>query len=343
MLVLIRQCIKSQLFSACDKVRFSLFPPSSIVSKTSEGMAASAPQVFQGSFLIGLVINIFLHGLATTQVYLYLTIYKKDRFWLKSLIVILYLVDTFNCVVSIYYIYDALVTNFGDEANLTSGSWAFAAGTVSTGAVSVAVQHFFSWRVYMLTNNAFIMVAIVLCSLANLAGSLGVAVGLAISPGDFRHSDLQIEITVWLVGAVLADTIIAVSLGWHLGRHKHLYPALNSIINRILRMTVQTGVVTTIVAIINLACYLTDNLNTYMVFSIIVSKLYLNCMLSTLNARGTWRYDGSSEDGISHVRSSHPEVIVFQAQSTQSEVSVHVESHEMTDTDDKSSHSKRYI
>lgn len=306
-------------------------------------MAASAPQVFQGSFLIGLVINIFLHGLATTQVYLYLTIYKKDRFWLKSLIVVLYLVDTFNCVVSIYYIYDALVTNFGDEANLASGSWAFVAGTASTGAVSVAVQHFFAWRVYMLTNNVFIVMAIVLCSLANLAGSLGVSVSLAVNPGDFRRSNLQIEVTVWLVGAVLADAIIAVSLVWHLGRHKHLYPALNSTINRLLRMTVQTGVVTTIVAIIDLACYLTDSLNTYMTFSLTVSKLYVNCMLSTLNARGTWRYDGSSEDEISHVRSSHPEVIVFQARSTQPGVSVHVESHEMTDMDDKSPHSKRYF
>ncbi|KAI5991749.1 hypothetical protein F5J12DRAFT_465724 [Pisolithus orientalis] len=306
-------------------------------------MTASVAQGFQGPFLIGLAVNIFLHGLATTQVYLYLTMYKKDRLWLKSFVVILYLLDTFNCVVSIYYIYNALIINFGDEANLVRGNWAFAAGAASTGVVSVAVQHFFAWRAHVVTKNVFIVAAIVLCSLANLAGSLATTVGLALDPSIFLVPDLRIEVSMWLVGAVIADAIIAVSLVWHLGRHKSFYPALNSTINRILRMTVQTGVVTTIVAIVDLTCYMTNSMGNYVLFSQILSKLYTNCMLSTLNARTPHKYDGSSEDEVSHGRSNHPGVVVFQPQRTQPEVFVQVETHPLADMDDKPSQGMQYF
>ncbi|KAI6166483.1 hypothetical protein EDD17DRAFT_63943 [Pisolithus thermaeus] len=150
--------------------------------------------------------------------------------------------------------------------------------------------------------------------------------------------NLGIEVTTWLVGAVLADMIIAASLVWHLKKHKQFYPALTSTINRILRTTIQTGVLTTIIAILDLACYLTISSAIHLIFSMTLSKLYTNCMLSTLNARGAWKYDGSSEGEVSHGRSNHPGSVVFQAQSTQPEVFVQVESHRMTDTSDKPSH-----
>lgn len=295
-------------------------------------MAANPAQYIQGPFLIGLTINIFLYGVITTQIYLYFSTYKKDPLLLKSLIVILHLADTLNCTISIYYIYNVLVTHFGDAANLLSSDWAFTGGAVLTGAISGAVQHFFAWRVYILTKNVFIVAAIVLCSLANLAGSVAATIRMAASPSLSVLPNLDIQVTVWLVGGVLADMIIAGSLVWHLQRHKHLYPTLTSTINRILRLTVQTGFLTMIVAIIDLACYLAISAGIHLIFSMTLSKLYTNCMLSTLNARAAWKYNGSSEDEVSHGR--RHESVVFQAQSTQPEVFVQVESHQMIDMGD---------
>ncbi|KAI5985349.1 hypothetical protein EDD15DRAFT_1638627 [Pisolithus albus] len=205
------------------------------------------------------------------------------------------------------------------------------------GVVSVAVKLFFAWRAHVLAKNVFIVATIILCSLASLAGSLGCTISLATNPSIFRVPGLRVEVTIWLVGAVLVDTVIAASLIWHLGRHRSFYPAVISTINRILRMTVQTGVVTTIIAIIDLTCYLTNSMGNYAIFSMILSKLYANCMLSTLNARKARKYVGSSEDEVNHGRSNHPGVVVFQAQRTRPVVFVQVESHQLTDMDDKPS------
>ncbi|KAI6042709.1 hypothetical protein EDC04DRAFT_2966065 [Pisolithus marmoratus] len=350
-------------------------------------MTANLAQVLEGPFLIGLAMNIFLYGLVTMQVYLYFTTFTKlrDGFRLKSLlvsfisfmlcltepsIVTLHLMETFNCVISIYYAYDTLVVHFDDEANILRGSWIFAAGTnlfpifphpqlnkgfcnwrycldgalsfpvrpsltynLLQGLVSAGVQHFFVWRVYMLTKNVFIVAAVVLYSLASLAGSLATTVNLAIDPSTFQVSGLRVEVAIWLAGAVLADATIAASLIWHLGRHKTSYPALNSVVNQIIRMTVQTGVLTTVAAIIEMVCYLTGNISVYVVFSLILSKLYTNCMLSTLNARR--KFEVSSLDEVSHGKSTRPEVVVFQSQGSQPEVFMRVESYQMIDMDDK--------
>ncbi|KAI6042213.1 hypothetical protein EDC04DRAFT_1026193 [Pisolithus marmoratus] len=287
---------------------------------------ASPAQNIQGPFFIGLTVNILLHGVLTTQVYLYFTKYKTDTLWLKTFIVILYIADSFNCIISIYYIYNALVTHFGDDASLLTANW----DAVLTGAIGGAVQHFFAWRVYVLSKNILVVLAIILCSLVNFAGSLGATVSVALNPSFTLLPGLTTEVTMWLVGAVLADMIIAISLVWHLGRHRHVFPALNSTINRILRMTVQTGVLTTIVAIIDLTCYLTISSGIHLIFNIPLSKLYTNCMLSSLNARKGWTYDGSSSSEPTH-GGVHTQSIAFQAQSIQPEVIVDVESHRMTD------------
>ncbi|KAI6107578.1 hypothetical protein EDD16DRAFT_1621397 [Pisolithus croceorrhizus] len=85
-------------------------------------MSASTAEGFQGPFLIGLAINIFLHG---PRHHAGVLVFHS--------IAILYLADTFNCIVSIYYIYNSLIIHFGDEANLLRGNW----GSAST------VRHLF--------------------------------------------------------------------------------------------------------------------------------------------------------------------------------------------------------
>ncbi|KAI6042708.1 hypothetical protein EDC04DRAFT_2891795 [Pisolithus marmoratus] len=338
-------------------------------------MAANPIQSFQTAYLIGLAMNIFLYGLVTMQVYLYFTTFKTDESWVKAFIAVLYMVETFSCVVTTYYIYDTLVAHFGDEPDLLRDNWVFAVGTNPfliflrpqlnrdfrnyrlchdgaplfsvqpspannslQGLVSAAVQHFFAWRAHVLTKSVSIVGAIILCSLASFAGSLATTVNLIVHPVTLG---LQVEVTVWLAGAVLADTIIAASLVWHLGRHKTLYPALNSVVNQILRMTVQTGVLTTVAAIIQLTCYLTNSISAYAVFNLMLSKLYTNCMLSTLNARRTRKFEGSSLNDVSHGRSTHPGVVVFPSQRAQPEVFMQVESHHMTNIDDKMSRGMR--
>lgn len=108
-------------------------------------------------------------------------------------------------------------------------------------------------------------------------------------------------------------------------------------------MTVQTGLLTTIVAIINLVCYLGNSMGAFAVFSMILAKLYTNCMLSTLNARRAWKCEGSSDSEASHGSGDRSGAVVFEPQrTTQPEVFVQVESYQTTDVDEKPSQGMQY-
>ena len=80
-----------------------------------------------------------------------------------------------------------------------------------------------------------------------------------------------------------------------------------------IQVTVQTGAITAVCAIVDLIVYLVDNTGTYvlrcrisrqllisnnisshLIFNVPLSKLYTNSLMSSLNARGGWKFAQSS-------------------------------------------------
>ncbi|KAG6332692.1 hypothetical protein ID866_6399 [Astraeus odoratus] len=177
-------------------------------------MSTNPAQAVQGPFLIGLTLNIFLQGIATAQVYLYFTTYKKDRLWIKIFLMLLYLADTLNCALSIFYVYDSLVNHWSDTAYLEYANWAVriyakryllqllkrsnAPVAILSGVIAGMVQLFFAWRVHVLTKSIIVVLAITVCSMANMAGSLGATVSVSINPAFSNLPDLKPQVTVCL-------------------------------------------------------------------------------------------------------------------------------------------------
>ncbi|KZT18375.1 hypothetical protein NEOLEDRAFT_171582 [Neolentinus lepideus HHB14362 ss-1] len=62
-----------------------------------------------------------------------------------------------------------------------------------------------------------------------------------------------------------------------------------------MRVVIPTGLITSVVAALNLVLYLTTETSVPLVFNIPLAKLYTNCVLSTLNARQFW-FSHSSAD-----------------------------------------------
>lgn len=76
-------------------------------------------------------------------------------------------------------------------------------------------------------------------------------------------------------------------------------------------VTVQTGAVTAICATIDVIVFCVDNTGTHLIFNIPLSKLYTNSLMSSLNARGGWKFGGgknneSSTNGVITKRVCQP-------------------------------------
>lgn len=97
-------------------------------------------------------------------------------------------------------------------------------------------------------------------------------------------------------------------------------------------MTVQTGMVTSILAIIDLAVYLRWTEGYHIAFNFMLAKLYTNSLLSSLNSRSGWAFGSSSDPSGNRGPSSGTRGNGrVQTEVSRTQVFVNVESHAMAD------------
>jgi len=302
-------------------------------------MAKGPAEIALGPMFIGTVFNIILYGIMITQVYLYFNSYKKDHKWLKCLVLFLFLADTVNAVFDLVYVYNALVINFNNPEYLATADWVFATDPAMTGIIASCVQLFFAWRVKIVTNNIWAVLLIIACAVINMLASVGTAIAVGIIPVFTEFVRFEVIVIIWLVSAAVADVCITLVLTFHLQRHKTGFPATDDIVNRIIRLTVQTGAITAVCATVDLIIFLVDDTGTHLIFNVPLSKLYTNSLMSSLNARGGWKFLHKSGETASSVVAtptikSRTDVVQFNTTRPRQEVFVEVESHEMLDVED---------
>ncbi|KAJ7505205.1 hypothetical protein B0H11DRAFT_408755 [Mycena galericulata] len=84
------------------------------------------------------------------------------------------------------------------------------------------------------------------------------------------------------------------------------------LVDRIITMTVHTGVLTSVCAILDLILYLVDPTGLHLAFNFPLCKLYTNSLISSLNCRSGWGYgpeDGGS--GGTGSNSSYDEKVAY--------------------------------
>ncbi|KAH6909976.1 hypothetical protein BKA70DRAFT_1057668, partial [Coprinopsis sp. MPI-PUGE-AT-0042] len=244
-----------------------------------------------GYMLTGVIINVTLLGVMIAQCYIYYTTYKRDRAWIKLFAAFLFLADVANSVVIYAYIYRVLVLGFGDFENLFVADWVFAAGPATTTIIGLSVQLFFAWRIRILTQQwwrvSWILVGVV-CATSVTSAVAGLVTSWNVSryPRFDQFQKTRNVVSTWLASSAACDALITASLVTALKTHKTGSRRSDFIVDRIIRLTVQTGMITMIVAVIDMILFLVSlTCSRHLVFLYTLSKLYTNSLLSSLNAR----------------------------------------------------------
>ncbi|KAJ2936301.1 hypothetical protein H1R20_g794, partial [Candolleomyces eurysporus] len=237
--------------------------------------------IAHGPILIGFTLNASLYGIMITQVYIYFTAYKYDRPFLKFLVVFLLVADTANTVFDFLYLYNVLILHFGDFALLEKADWLFATDPALTGIIATVVQLFFAWRVRVLTKNWFLVSIVVVLAISGAVGAIVTAFEVGKTPNfvDFRKFKVRshpnaLDSTCFLPVETGRGHLVAGFgksgryldhnyLGLILRRYKTGFKNSDLIVDRIIRVTVQTGLITALVAILDLIFYLADPTGTW--------------------------------------------------------------------------------
>ncbi|KAH8806597.1 hypothetical protein DL96DRAFT_1506787 [Flagelloscypha sp. PMI_526] len=259
-----------------DLVRLAQGPPS--------------PTLLFTPFLIGTFLSTILYGAICTQVITYFQIYgRRDVWWLRCLVAYLFLAETVMTISELAICYEPFVLKSGKPEAMSLTPKMLPADSIVTVLISTPVQIYLAWRLKLVTESNVLAIIIVLLSLGSLTGGLLTGINVIATPEFRALSSFSYWPTTWLICSSVADVLISAGLVWFLAKNKAGFSKTKSLVDKIIMSTVQSGIITSFVAILTLVLFLAIPGTTLMfVFDFSLSKLYASSLFSTLIARKRW-------------------------------------------------------
>ncbi|KAJ7200560.1 hypothetical protein GGX14DRAFT_466415 [Mycena pura] len=216
-----------------------------------------------GPMLIGVLLNVALYGVMATQMLTYYKRYANDFVWFRYFMLYLFVVESALVIVQIGIIFQPLIIDYGAlKALVFAPKNSFLIVTVAA-----PVQMFAAWRMKVITESYIIPAVVSLLSLAS--GSSGILLFLMVlrTPQFRDFGSFTTVATLWLAGSATCDILIAGGMSYALvrpasqrsrtkARKTKAGDSLVGHTNRIVCLTIETGLLTAIFALVNVMLFL---------------------------------------------------------------------------------------
>nr|GAT57313.1 predicted protein [Mycena chlorophos] len=241
-------------------------------------------QLSYGPMLIGVFFNMILYGVLIGQVLTYYQLYSRDASWMRIFVAFLFVIETANTALNISIMYQPLILEYGQKPVFFPT--VFMTQPLCVVLISTPIQLFFAWRIHQLTKSPWVSSIIGVFAAASFAGGVWTAAMVQLLRQFVKKPLLHNPALLWFWSSCVADVLITVSLVITLSKKKTGFVATDSVVDKIIQTTIQTGMITALFSILDVVCFLVlPHYAVNFVWDIALSKLYTNCLLSTLNAR----------------------------------------------------------
>ncbi|OJA18502.1 hypothetical protein AZE42_07593 [Rhizopogon vesiculosus] len=240
-----------------------------------------------GAILLGGFIATILSGIITAQVFNYIKRYPSDTARTKAIVGLTWILDSIHtalvCTTSWIY----MIQWFGDEDKIDNIPIPLATSVALTAFLTLIVHCFFAHRIHKLTHNDWrISVPIVVFAFLRLVAAIISTVEMIHlqTLSAFRR-DVGWVFTVGLSLSCVVDVLVALVLCVTLRSSRSSYSNMDRIINSIILYTLENNSLTSAATIISMICWVTMPNLVFLGIHFVLSKLYANSLLATLNSR----------------------------------------------------------
>ncbi|KAI9460426.1 hypothetical protein HD554DRAFT_2028817, partial [Boletus coccyginus] len=258
-----------------------------------------------GAFLIGVVVSAVLYGFTCIQTWYYYVTYPLDPWHIKLLVAGAFVSDSCHQCIHTHSVYTYLITDFGMVEALGEILWSLVTEVLFNGITTLLVQSFLAMRIYWLsgknwpTTGSVVIYTIqayvsVSCFVTSVFRSHAPSLQLQTFPELDSLKALSMSVNPV---AIARDVLIAASLCILLQRSRIGFRRSDSLINKLMLFSINTGLLTSICAIASLISIIAwPDTFIYVAFYFCLGRLYCNSLLATLNARKSLRADSRDED-----------------------------------------------
>ncbi|KAH8829429.1 hypothetical protein DL96DRAFT_1598072 [Flagelloscypha sp. PMI_526] len=254
-----------------------------------------------GACLVGFAAACIIYGVLLTMVYTYFQRYPEDRAIYKYLTIAMVLLETADQIFIAHLIYYYGIINFANPAALLKGNmtWSLIMQLLVGSIVGFLVKTAFAVRVWRFSErNYWITGFLLLLTFGHLGAAILYSVRAFQLTSLLDVANLQLYGTISLAVGVGTDVLIAASLCFYIRRLRTGYRPSDSLVNQLVRLAVNTGVVTGAVSLTTLILYniMPHNNLIFVATYFILSKLYAISFLATLNTRRVIRGRGTDRN-----------------------------------------------
>ncbi|KAI0302139.1 hypothetical protein BC826DRAFT_500361 [Russula brevipes] len=231
-----------------------------------------------------------LYGVLVVQFYVYSYNFPDDKRSLKLLVYAIFVIETIqtglNCADLFYW----LISGYGDVTHLSSFFASSIDVPIIESVVSIIVQFFYAYRIWILSAKQSWWFCLLICLSSTVGAAAGFTGGIytTIRKRWASGGRLKAMALTWVIGNATGDILIAAAMLYYLAKRRR---AADSAFNdhalvKIVRLTIETNVLTTSVGIVSLLMIVIyPNENWYTCPTSILGKLYSNTFLVWLNNR----------------------------------------------------------
>lgn len=262
-------------------------------------LSSSSDTFDEGPFVIGYTCCFTLMGILLVQCVIYFSRFPNDRMWTKVLVSAILLLETIMTVLVFHGFWIGatqhgsnlswvVAVGIGGQQLVPDPLWSFIALAPLTGLVSSLTHGFFCWRIWAVRKSMIVPMLVMMLSLVQFAMLTYGGIMYGLVPDTNVDHPMPFYVPVWLVGSLVCDSVITVYMTLSLVQcsEKSGFKHTKSLFVKLIKLTIETGLVTTTAALIELVLAIAFRVTMYHIaLFYIISKLYANCVLATLNSR----------------------------------------------------------
>ncbi|KAI0689429.1 hypothetical protein BC835DRAFT_1529197 [Cytidiella melzeri] len=244
-----------------------------------------------GALLIGGLLAVFFSGIVCTQCFLYFRSFYKDRWRVKALVAALWFLDFLHSTFVVTTVWYYLIDGFNNTKVAPGINWSVSLKQVTisiTGILTFIIHFFFAHRVWTLSkSNVWLTGLIMGLAFLRMLSAFGTVIQMSRLHTWVRfHEVAAWSFTTGLVISACVDFLITLSLVYYLSQSRTGFSNMDYIIDTIMLYAIENGLLTSISVLASLICWLTMPTNfIFLALHFVISKMYANSLLATLNAR----------------------------------------------------------
>ncbi|SJL07003.1 uncharacterized protein ARMOST_10345 [Armillaria ostoyae] len=241
-----------------------------------------------GPIIVACLLNWGLFGTLSMQLYLYYLAFPNDRRLLKYLVYGIYTLEFVQTMIVAYDTFTVFGYGFGDIEVLTRMNHSWLTVPIMSAVAAGIGQVFYAYRIFILSKSRIIPIFVICISLTSSVAAVitGVYAFQAGNVIKLNNRKTSIALGIWCGASALCDILIAICMTCYASSFSILVVFIDADPIFLIRLTIETGSVTAVVALLNVILFLVFRHQTfYMTPALLMPKLYTNTVFMVLNSR----------------------------------------------------------